>query len=150
MEIISALLAICAGIHRSQRPVTRSFGVFFDLRLNKRLSKQSWGWWFDTSSRPLGHRCNVKVPIHTQLYSWLIQELVVKRIQCSVFDVINSLLQWLYAYTHSKVHGPNMGPTWFLPAPGGPHVGLMNFAIWVKLFHTPYKPNIFKQSPYLP
>ena len=30
------------GIHRS-RPVTRSFDVFFDLRLNKRLSKQLWG-----------------------------------------------------------------------------------------------------------
>ena len=28
-----------------QRPVTRSFDVFFDLRSNKRLSKQSWGWW---------------------------------------------------------------------------------------------------------
>ena len=24
------------------------FDVFFDLRLNKRLSKQSWGWWFET------------------------------------------------------------------------------------------------------
>ena len=31
-----------------QRPVTRSFGVFFDLRLNTRLSKQSWGWWFES------------------------------------------------------------------------------------------------------
>ena len=30
------------------RPVTRSFDVFFDLRLNKRLSKQLWGWWFET------------------------------------------------------------------------------------------------------
>ena len=29
----------------------------------------------------------------------------------------------------SKVHGPNMGPTWGRQAPGGPHVGLMNFAI---------------------
>ena len=28
----------------AQRLVTRSFDVFFDLRLNKRLSKQSWGW----------------------------------------------------------------------------------------------------------
>ena len=41
--------------------MTRSFDVFFDLRLNKRLSKQSWGWWFETLSRPLrrhrnGHR----------------------------------------------------------------------------------------------
>ena len=34
-----------------RRPVTRSFDVFFDLRLNKRLSKQSWGWWFETQSR---------------------------------------------------------------------------------------------------
>ena len=35
------------------KPVTRSFDFFFDLRLNKRLSKQSWGWWFETLSRPL-------------------------------------------------------------------------------------------------
>ena len=43
----------------SQRLVTRSFDVFFDLRLNKRLSKQSWCWWFDTSSRSLWRHCNV-------------------------------------------------------------------------------------------
>ena len=47
METFSALLAICAGNSPVpgefpiQRPVTRSFDVFFDLRLNKRLSKQS-------------------------------------------------------------------------------------------------------------
>ena len=41
-----------------QRPVTRSFDVFFDLRLNKRLSKQSWGWWFETQSHPLWRQCN--------------------------------------------------------------------------------------------
>ena len=47
------------GIHRSpvnsphKGPLTRSFGVFFDLRLNKWLSKQSWGLWFETLSRPL-------------------------------------------------------------------------------------------------
>ena len=50
METFSALLVICAGIHRS---VTRSFNIFFDLHLNKRLSKQWWGWWFETTSRPL-------------------------------------------------------------------------------------------------
>ena len=33
-----------------QRPVTRSFDVFFDVRLNKRLSKQPWGWWFEPTS----------------------------------------------------------------------------------------------------
>ena len=46
---------------RAQRPVTRSFDVFFDLRLNKRLSKQSWSWWFETLSRPLWRHRNVYV-----------------------------------------------------------------------------------------
>ena len=46
------------GIHRSQSPVTRSFGVTFDLRLNKLLIKQLWGWWFETLSRPLWRHCN--------------------------------------------------------------------------------------------
>ena len=64
METFSALLVLCAGNSSltgeflSQRPVTRSFDVFFDLCLNKRLSKHSWGWWFETPSRPLWHRCN--------------------------------------------------------------------------------------------
>ena len=40
-------------------PVTRSFEVIFDLRLNIRLSKQSRGWWFETPSRPLWRHCNV-------------------------------------------------------------------------------------------
>ena len=41
-----------------KRPVTRSFDVFFYLRLSKRLSKQSWGWWFETPSHPLWRHCN--------------------------------------------------------------------------------------------
>ena len=47
METFSAMLAICAGNSPvtgefpAQRPVTRSFDVFFGLSLNKRLSKQS-------------------------------------------------------------------------------------------------------------
>ena len=45
-------------IPRTPRPVTRSFDVFFDLRLNKRLSKQSWGWWFEAPSRSLWRNCN--------------------------------------------------------------------------------------------
>ena len=31
----------------------------------------------------------------------------------------------------SKVHGANMGPIWGRQDPGGPHVGPMNFTIWV-------------------
>ena len=65
METFSALLVICAGNSSVigefsvQRPVTRSFDVFFDLRLNKRLSKQSWGWRFETPSRTLWRHSNV-------------------------------------------------------------------------------------------
>ena len=34
---------------------------FFYLRPNKRLSKQSWGWWFETPARSLWRHCiNVK------------------------------------------------------------------------------------------
>ena len=55
METFSVLLALCAGNSpvtdefQAQRPVTRNFDFFIDLRLNKRLSKQSRDWWFDTS-----------------------------------------------------------------------------------------------------
>ena len=64
METFSASLAICAGNSPvpgefpAQRPVTRSLDVSFDLRLNKQLSKQSWGWWFETPSRPLWSHSN--------------------------------------------------------------------------------------------
>ena len=64
METFSAFVAICPGYSPvtgeflAQRPLTRSFDVFFDLRLNKLLSKQSWGWWFETPSRPLWRHCN--------------------------------------------------------------------------------------------
>ena len=70
METFSALLAICAGNSPvpgefpAQRPVTRSFDVFFDLRPNKRLSKQWRGWWFETPSCSLWRQCNVNNCIH--------------------------------------------------------------------------------------
>ena len=71
METFPALLALCAGNSPvpgefpTQRPVTRSFDVFFDLRLNKRLSKHWWGWWFETLSRPLWRHRNACA------YSWI-------------------------------------------------------------------------------
>ena len=60
----SALLDFCAGNSAvpgefpAQRPVTWSFDVFFDLCPNYRLSKQSWGWWFDTPLRSLWRHNN--------------------------------------------------------------------------------------------
>ena len=60
IETFSALLALSAGNSPvtgefpTQRPVTRSFNVFFDLR----HSKQSWGWWFETPLCSLLRHCN--------------------------------------------------------------------------------------------
>ena len=65
MEAFSLLLTLYEGNtpvtdgSPSQRPVTCSFDVFFDLRLNKRLSKQSRRRWFETASRSLWRNCNV-------------------------------------------------------------------------------------------
>ena len=48
------------GEFPAQRPVTRSFDVFFDLHPNKRLSKQWWGWWFETPPCPLRRHRNAR------------------------------------------------------------------------------------------
>ena len=68
MENISALLAFCAGNSPvtcefpSQRPVTRSFAVYFDLSPNKLLSKWSRRWWFETPLRSFCRQCSDKRP----------------------------------------------------------------------------------------
>ena len=75
METFSALLAICVwnspvtGEFPAQRPVTRSFDAFFDLRLNKRLSKQWRGWWFETPSPPLWRHRNGLTNLNWLYYS---------------------------------------------------------------------------------
>ena len=64
IQIFSVSLALCAGKppvtggFPSQRPVTRNFDVFFDLRSNKRLRKQSRWRWFETPSHSLLRRCD--------------------------------------------------------------------------------------------
>ena len=66
MEVFSALLALCEGNppvtggFTSQRPVTLSLDLFFDLRLNKRLNKQSTHRRFETQSRSLRRHRNDK------------------------------------------------------------------------------------------
>ena len=48
-------------------PVTLRFDVFLDLRLNKRLSKQPWGWWFETPSRTLWRHRNGHLYIRSSI-----------------------------------------------------------------------------------
>ena len=75
METFSALLALCeadrpiTGGFPSQRPVTQSFDVIFDLHLNKRLSKQLRRWWFETPSRSFWcHRNEQNRLTHLSVY----------------------------------------------------------------------------------
>ena len=82
MKTFSALLAFCAGNpgeFPTQRPVTRSFDVFFDLRLNKQLSKQSWGWWFETPSCPLWRHRNVS----SSMLKWNMNHYQYKSVCCT-------------------------------------------------------------------
>ena len=55
------------------------------------------------------------------------------------YNIIYSMIQHrrkqkngliISTYPDNKVYGANMGPTWVLSAPGGPHVGHMNIVIW--------------------
>ena len=66
METLSASLALCGGNPQviafpTERPVTQSSDVFFDLCLNKQLSEQSGSWWFETSSPSLWRHCSGKI-----------------------------------------------------------------------------------------
>ena len=68
------------GEFPTQRPVTRSFDVLFDLRLNKRLSKQPWGWLFETPSWSLWRQRNVYWSGYGQLYGSSFVKITVWRV----------------------------------------------------------------------
>ena len=104
METFSALLAICAGISPvpgefpTQRPVTRSFDIYFDLRPNKRLSKQSWGWWFETPPWSLWRHCNAS---HTTTH-WDSRQL---RDGTTIYKVTYGVMACIYPqYTQTHTH----------------------------------------------
>ena len=98
METFSALLAICVGNSpvpgefATQRPVTRSFDVYFDLRPNKRLSKQSWGWWFETLSHSLWrHRYDIELYVRSEARSVEARKAIHK-----LWRVLYAMSFWLY------------------------------------------------------
>ena len=105
METFSALPALCEGNllltggFPSQRPVTRSFDAFFDLRLNKRLSKQSRRRWFETPSRSLWrHRNYTRTGqsghhLLKQLIASLARNLLHKQ-------VLNYMIDWILSGTN--------------------------------------------------
>ena len=72
---------------------------FFDLRLNKRLSKQSWGWRFETPSRPFWRHCNYHLSCFMH-HSWLWNR---RRIIQRRFRDTNGIFELLVFATNSFV-----------------------------------------------
>ena len=75
----------------------RSFDVFFDLHLNRRLSKQSWGWWFETPSCPLWRHRNEVLNYANPLYDVATICHQVRWLRWghpSIFHTATSLLIW--------------------------------------------------------
>ena len=129
MEVFCALLAIRAGNSPvigelpAQRPVARSFYVFFDP--NERWSKQVWGWWFETPSHPLWRHYNENDPhtintsclsiwfISVKKYDILIEGSIYYRggentitvYQPSV-KILYNILTWGHSTTGAKYHMP--------------------------------------------
>ena len=91
METFSALLVFCAGNSPvtgefpSQRQVTRSFDVFLELHPNKRLSKESWGWWFETPSSSLWRHCNDEPDV---IYIYLYMRLCKEPRKCHITRIL--------------------------------------------------------------
>ena len=82
----------------SQRPVARRFDVFSDLRLNKRLSKQSRRRWFETSSRTSWCHCNDTCALNQILICTLVTGpffcvLYAQRAQMHFKDILKTSLQ---------------------------------------------------------
>ena len=109
METFSALLAFCAGNSPvpgelpAQGPMTRSFDVFFDLRLNKPFSKQSWGWWFETPSRPLWRHCNEGMRVSkTRSYMARLKIFVTLNTKTKVHTI--ALVRWTFAKLRRILH----------------------------------------------
>ena len=78
------------GEFPSQRPVMLSFDVFFDLCPNKRLSKQSWGCWFDvTRTLPLLVSYHLSTPFDHFI---LMSSLFLKPSSLYIFYTLRSLV----------------------------------------------------------
>ena len=92
------------GEFPTQRPVTRSFDVFFDRRLNKRLSKQPRGWWLETLSWSLWRQSNV-----ADYYSMFQQASTIYKTTAWGYDLKSNKTTYIWhlpgcIYTDSFIH----------------------------------------------
>ena len=134
METFSTLLALSegnppvTGEFPSQRVSNTDFNVFFNLRLNKRLSKQSRRRWFETPLRSLWRPFNVTVSF------MIIRSLFCCALLCSGY-AINFLIGWCFIFEFSNIHLSCMviGTSWIfkiiLIVPGDSLIGILTASL---------------------
>ena len=90
------------GEFPAQTPVTRSFDVFFDLRLNKQLSKQPRVWWFETLPWSLWRQCNEILDIKSLMQDRSNSNaLAVELLQSCTEPLIYAMINWEKYILHS-------------------------------------------------
>ena len=108
MDIFSELLAFGAGNppvpgeSPAQRPVSRSFDVFFDLPLNKQLSKQSRGRWFETPSRSLWRQRNDDIFMVISLALVQLDDCLIANVAILTNDGIHIFFTMRLCYSNSN------------------------------------------------
>ena len=148
MESFSTFLSICVGNSPvtgefpAHRPVTWSLDAFFDLCLNKRLSKQSWGWWCEMPLCTSWRHCNLSHEYHYDLRCGHCDGVLINCF-CFLGDlhnkimVINNLMLELYL---TLIKEWNLTYSFWLIVMGWYHRGVtleMSAPINTKLFWRP-------------
>ena len=127
------------GEFPTQRPVTRSFDVFFDLHLNKWLSKELWGWWFETPSCPLWRHCSVTL-LESQPHLPAANELI--KLHCSHYLFRIKTNAELSPLISSQIADfPFPVPLWSLHCPG---------LVWMVIISLLFSPILWPEQFVLP
>ena len=104
METFPRYWPFVRGIHRSQVSSPhkgqrrRALMFFYDLCPNKRLSKQSWCWWFETRKHSLWRHCN---GFRLNNFQWIPRKFIL----CSRLNRWHGLISAYYS--HSLVSDRN-------------------------------------------
>ena len=91
---------------------------FFDLRLNKQLSKQSCSWWFEMPSRALWHHCNAMLSFGWSFCRWLHQQWLkfssgaASEENFLKMTIFLFILHWADPVAHMRTWGKKVPGTW--------------------------------------
>ena len=116
---------------------------------NSEISWQTHDWGNDSTNTSSLHHVNSLLCV-INWYS-------VSQLQRCYYNATARIVPFGWKYDHimsvlnevnsSKVHEANIGPIWGRQDPGGPHVGPMNFAIWVDIAWNVWTTTVLPSPP---